>query len=104
MFKLKRNHKRILNLLINIVFGYVLGTEHIRQWVNEVSDVWLGRWWDVLIKIVAPIILVFIAIASFAELLVEGYEGLPAGALIAGGGVVLFRLFVAIQFARRRIV
>jgi len=91
-----------VGLMECIVFGYILGTEHIRHWVNEVSDVWLGQWWDTLIKFVAPVILVFIAVASFIELLIEGYEGLPTGALIIGGGLVMLSLFVAMWCANRR--
>jgi len=91
-----------VGLMECIVFGYVIGAEHIRRWVNEVSDVWLGKWWDVLIKIVAPIILIFIAAASFIELLIDGYEELPVGALIAGGGLVVLSLLIAIWAAKRR--
>jgi len=91
-----------VGLMECVVFGYVLGTEHIRRQVNRTSDLWLGRWWDWLIKIVAPVILVFIAAASFVELLAEGYEGLPTGALMAGGGMVVLSLVAAIWLMKRR--
>ncbi|MCD6147583.1 MAG: sodium-dependent transporter [Thermoplasmata archaeon] len=85
-----------VGLMECIVFGYIMGAEHIREHVNEVSDIKLGKWWEYLIKFVAPAILIFIAVASFIELLNKGYEGLPSGALIAGGVIVLISLIASI--------
>ncbi len=83
-----------------IVFGYIMGAENIRERVNDVSDIKVGRWWDYLIKFVSPAILIFIAVASLVELLNNGYEGLPSGALVIGGAMVVITLIVAITIAK----
>jgi NSS family neurotransmitter:Na+ symporter len=92
----------LIGLAECIVFGYVMGARHIRRAINEVSDFPVGRWWEHLVRVVAPLILVVIALASFIELLAEGYDDLPAGALIAGGLIVIASIIVARTFARIR--
>jgi len=89
-----------VGLMECIVFGYIMGAEHIREHVNEVSDIKLGKWWEYLIKFVAPAILIFIAIASLVELLSNGYEGLPSGALVIGGAMVVLTLVISIIIAK----
>lgn len=84
-----------------IVFGYIMGAKHIRRAVNEVSEIKVGRWWDILIKYVAPLILMFIALASFIELMGEGYAQLPAGALLLGILIVMATVIIAWVFARK---
>ncbi len=89
-----------VGLMECIVFGYIMGVEHIREHVNEVSDIKLGKWWDYLIKFVAPAILIFIAVASLVELLNKGYEGLPSGALAIGGAMVVLTMLISIIISK----
>lgn len=92
----------LIGLAECIVFGYIMGAKHIRRAVNEVSDFPVGRWWEHLVRIVAPVILVFIALASFIELLAEGYADLPTGALLIGILIVMASIAAARLFARIR--
>ncbi|MFO8133070.1 MAG: sodium-dependent transporter [Thermoplasmatota archaeon] len=92
----------LIGLAECIVFGYVMGARHIRRAVNEVSDFTVGRWWEHLVRIVAPVILIFIALASFIELLAEGHAGLPAAALAVGFFIVIATVIGARAFARIR--
>ncbi len=85
-----------VGLMECIVFGYIMGAENIRAHVNRISDIKLGRWWDYMIKFVSPVILIFIAVASLVEMLNNGYEGLPSGALAVGGVVVVITLVISI--------
>jgi NSS family neurotransmitter:Na+ symporter len=91
-----------VGLIECMVFGHIMGAEYIRQNVNETSDIKLGKWWDYLIKFVAPATLVFIAVASLIELLNKGYEGLPSGALAAGGFLVLATLITSVILMKVR--
>ena len=84
-----------------IVFGYIMGAKHIRHAINEISDIRVGPWWDILIKYVAPLILITIALASFVELMASGYESLPGSALIAGFIIVIASIVVAWLFASK---
>jgi NSS family neurotransmitter:Na+ symporter len=89
-----------IGLLECLVFGYVLGAEKIRSHVNKTSEIFVGRWWEKLIKIVAPFILVLVASASIIELITEGYEDFPGWTLLIGGGIVLISLIVAYIFMK----
>lgn len=92
----------LIGLMECIVFGYIMGAKHIRRAINEVSDFPVGKWWEYLVRIVAPVILVVIALASFIELLAEGYAGMPAAALLVGVLIVAISLVAARLFARIR--
>ncbi len=92
----------LIGLTECIVFGYIMGARHIRRAVNEVSDFPVGRWWEHLVRIVAPVILVFIALASFIELMAEGYADLPTAALLAGILLVAATVIGARTLARIR--
>lgn len=83
-----------------IVIGYVFGTKPFREFLNEVSEVKVGIWWDIMIKYVTPLILgITVLTALFAELS-KAYEGYPMWALVVGGwlmvvGVVVVSIFLA---------
>ncbi|MEA2054660.1 MAG: sodium-dependent transporter [Candidatus Thermoplasmatota archaeon] len=89
-----------VGLMECIVFGYIMGAENLREHVNEISDIKLGRWWDYLIKFVSPFILLFIALASLIELIGKGYEHLPSTALAVGGFIVVISLLISIALMK----
>ena len=68
----------ITGALACIVIGWVFGAEKLRAHINETSDFKVGVWFDWLIKVVAPVGLLYVVIyGGFAKDLVAPYEGYP---------------------------
>ena len=91
-----------VGLLECLVFGYVLGGEKIRRYVNDVSEIRIGKWFSIMLKLFAPVILISIALASIIEMATEGYEGYPAWSLALGMIFVILSFIAAVIFARLR--
>jgi len=89
-----------VGLLECLIFGYVLGGERIRNYANEVSEIRVGRWASIMLKLVAPLVLISIAIASLVELMTKGYGNYPSWSIMVAGGIVLFGIAASIIFAR----
>jgi NSS family neurotransmitter:Na+ symporter len=53
-----------IGLLECIIFGWMFKLYRLREHANETSDIMLGRWWDVLIKFVIPVILIILLIMA----------------------------------------
>ena len=85
-----------------ILFGYFLGAEKMRKHINKTSEIFIGRWWNLLIRIVAPIILPLIALASVAELITKGYNNFPGWSLIIGALMVPATFIIAFLFMRMK--
>jgi len=85
-----------------ILFGYFLGAEKMRKHINKTSEIFIGRWWNLLIRVVAPIILPLIALASVAELITKGYNNFPGWSLIIGALMVPATFIIAFLFMRMK--
>jgi NSS family neurotransmitter:Na+ symporter len=74
----------------------------MREYVNEVSEFRIGKWWDICIRIVTPVILGISFILSVVTLIQKGYGGYPAWATLIGviitiGIVVLSFVLMSIK-------
>ncbi len=91
----------IFGMVECIAIGWLFGAKKIRKFINENSDFKIGRWWDVCIKYITPIVLVFITSNILIERIQKPYEGYPQWALFVGGwGAVVLAFAVAFCFAR----
>ncbi len=77
-----------------IVIGFVFGTKPFREFINSVSEVKVGVWWDIMIKVVTPIILGVTLITSLYGEFSKAYEGYPTWALIIGGWAIVVVIIV----------
>lgn len=77
-----------------IVFGYLYKLYRLREHANAVSDIRIGRWWDILIRFIVPVVLIILLIASLFENLTTTYMGYPAWAIIAGGVIPLLAILI----------
>jgi NSS family neurotransmitter:Na+ symporter len=89
-----------------IVIGYIFGAKPFRKFINSVSEIKIGIWWDIMIMVVTPLILgVTIALSLYKEFS-KPYEGYPPWALTAGGWIVVIGIlilsFILIVFKRRK--
>jgi len=80
-----------------ILIGWIYKAKVLRTHINHYS-VWnIGRWWDVSVRFIIPIILVVILITSLKEELAAAYGGYPWLAIILiGRDWLIYTLFIAI--------
>jgi NSS family neurotransmitter:Na+ symporter len=81
-----------------IIIGWVFGADKVREHVNSVSDLKIGKWFDWLIKIVVPVGLAYV-IAWGLKSDIPVYGGYPVWASTIGvWGVLLLTLVLALIF------
>jgi len=56
-----------IGLLECIVFGWLYRLYRLREHANKTSDIMLGRWWDILIKYIIPMILIFLLVFTIIQ-------------------------------------
>ena len=82
-------------LLETIAIGWFYGADKLRKYINEVSDIKIGRWWNVLIKFVIPILLIILLVSSLLRDIKNPYEGYPQWAIFCFGWLVFIGVFSA---------
>jgi NSS family neurotransmitter:Na+ symporter len=87
-------------LLECIAIGWIVGAEKVRGFVNETSDVSIGRWWNFCIKYLTPAVLIFMMVTTLIQRIKIPYEGYPQKALWIGGwGAIALVFTIAIIFS-----
>jgi len=86
--------------LIEIIFlTHVLKLDKIRHYANMRSDYTIGRWWNITLKYVTPILLSIMFIFNIFIDFTQGYGGYSLKALLVyGGGVLVLIAVFAIIF------
>ena len=87
-------------LLQAIAIGWVFKSKKIREYINPISDVKLGRWFDVLVMAITPLVLAGILVWNIVQEVIDVingnlYEGYPLWAIISGGWAVTVVLIIA---------
>ncbi len=89
------------NLLLVVIFptilaGWIYGAEKLRRYINQVSDWQVGKWWNISIKYIIPMVLVTLLVTQFSKDIKIPYEGYPTWALGIGWAIALlpFLLFL----------
>jgi NSS family neurotransmitter:Na+ symporter len=72
-----------------IVVGWIIGPDKIREHVNALSEIKVGKWFDFFIKYLTPVVLIYILISSLITDLKVPYEGYPGWALNVGWAMVV---------------
>jgi len=68
-----------------IIVGWLYKTGELRRWLNSVSEIRIGIWWDFCIKVVTPLVLIITIGLNLVERLRVPYGGYPRSALMVGG-------------------
>jgi NSS family neurotransmitter:Na+ symporter len=93
-----------VGLLETVAIGWVYGAEKLRSYINDVSEVRIGRWWTYLIKYVIPVLLAFLLVSSFITDVVNPYEGYPLWSLLTFGlgilGIIALVSFLFAHFSK----
>ncbi len=87
------NYNLILAAIFQVILaGWIYGVEQLRRYINEVSDWRLGKWWNISIKYMIPVILTCLLATQLSKDINQPYGGYPSWALGIGWGVVLIPL------------
>jgi len=92
----------VIGLVECLVLGWMFKISKLRDHANETSDVKIGKWWDVLIKYVAPIILILLLIFSIINNIVNPPFGYQAWVIVVGGFAPLLIILI-LSFAFMKI-
>ena len=65
----------VVGLLEAFVIGWIIKPAAIRNHTNSVSYFKIGKWWDITIKYITPVILAFMLISSLINEIKNPYEG-----------------------------
>lgn len=69
-----------------LVIGWYYKPEKLRNYFNPISDYQLGSWWDVMVKWITPLVLIFLVGRNFINnVFYEPYGGYAAKYLWIGG-------------------
>jgi len=86
----------LVGIFESIAIGWIYGAEKLRAYINSVSRYKIGKWWNVSIKYVIPISLVFLLVSQFIIDIKVPYGGYPAWALAIGWGAVIVPIIIAV--------
>jgi NSS family neurotransmitter:Na+ symporter len=71
----------------------MLNIRRLRKYANDVSEIKIGRWWEILLKYVNPIILIILFIIFANENITSGYAGYSTLTLLIGGATLTILAF-----------
>ncbi len=95
----------LVGLLQAIALGWLYNIKEFRKYINSTTDLVLGRWWEISVKFIAPILLLYIFINQLRIDIMTPYENYPCWAQIIGwlsfGIPVLVGLFVTAYMRMR---
>ena len=92
-----------IGLLECIIFGWLFKLFRLREHANETSDILLGRWWDILIKYIIPLILIFLLVFTIIKNVTENpYPDFPPWLIIITGVAPLL-IITGISFVLMKI-
>jgi len=83
-----------VGLLESIAVGWLYGAEKLRSYINEVSDIKIGRWWNMLIKYIIPVSLFLLLIATLYKDINTPYGGYSKLMLFTFGWLMLILVFL----------
>jgi NSS family neurotransmitter:Na+ symporter len=93
----------IVALLQCFVIGYLYDSKVLREFANAQSEIRIGRYWDFCIKILTPLVVLFLVISNTLERIKSSYGGYPRLAEFLGGWfiVIIFILVSIILYNQR---
>ncbi|HIF9412767.1 TPA: sodium-dependent transporter [Photobacterium damselae] len=84
-------------LLELLIVGWLVKIADIRQYANSISDFTIGKWFELCICFISPIMLAIILVTNLYKTLAEGYGGYDMSDLLTlGWGLVGMMIVVSI--------
>jgi len=85
----------VVGLVECIAVGWFFNLRKFRKQLNEESEVHVGLWWEICIKFVTPVILLWSIVASAISIFRKGYSGYPMWTLWVGGWIIVIGVPIA---------
>ena len=92
-----------VGILECIAVGWVFGAEKLRVYVNKVSDIKIGKWWNFMIKYAVPVILAVTVIIQLTKEFAAPYENYPQWAIWLGWISVIVPFIVAFLIPQKAV-
>ncbi|MDD3839177.1 MAG: sodium-dependent transporter [Clostridia bacterium] len=88
-----------VGMLEAIVLGYMMKAQVIKDHVNSISDFRVGKWWDVSIKFITPLILLYMFVQKIRDEIIAPY-GAPdySRGLVAVLGYAVIIAIIVLSF------
>ena len=85
-----------------VVVGWMFGAKNLREYINANSEIKIGWWWDICIKIITPVVLGYILVSSLVKGIIEPYGGYSLWANLIGGWLMVGILIaISVWFGRK---
>jgi NSS family neurotransmitter:Na+ symporter len=90
-----------VGLLEALTIGWLFGTSKIREHTNAISYYPIGKWWDIMVKIVTPAVLLYMMIQNLIQDLSKPYGGYSQTALLLfGWGIIIAGILLSLILSR----
>lgn len=90
----------IVGIFEAIIIGYIFGAEKLRNYINEVSEVKIGKWFDFSLKYFIPLVLIVVLGFTFYDELTKPYGDYPTWALWTGFSILILTVILGVIFAK----
>ncbi|ABR31149.1 transporter [Thermosipho melanesiensis] len=90
----------IVGILESIIIGWVLDAEKLRNYINKVSEVKIGKWFDISLRYIIPGSLIIILGLTLYDEIKNPYGGYPTWALLTGFAVLIATPIIAIILSK----
>lgn len=92
----------VVGLLEAIVIGWLLKPATIRNHTNQVSYFKIGRWWDIIIKYVTPLILIITVVQTLITEFKTPYGGYDLLSLfLYGWAIIAFGIIGSLLISKK---
>jgi len=86
-----------------LLLSYAYDIKKLESYVNQSSDISLGNWWNFMIKILVPLVLLVLLGTEIYRRTYSSYGSYPRAAESLGGyGLLAFFLILSIIFMKKR--
>ena len=85
-----------------VIVGWIFGASKFRAYINGESEIKIGRWWEICIVVITPLIMGYSLISSLVKGILEPYGGYPGWANWLGGWLVMIcAIIIAVIFGKK---
>lgn len=92
----------LVGFLECVTIGYRYKARKMREYVNEVSEFMIGKWWDIMIMIVTPAILGISFVLELISLIQHGYGDYPRWTSFVGISVLVLIIILSFVFMKSK--
>lgn len=93
----------VVGLLEVILIGWISNADVVRKHTNEISYFKVGKWWNICVKFITPVILMFMLVQSVLTEIKTPYGGYPLPALFAyGWSIIGFGIIIALIISKKK--